>query len=170
MDKRSFADELEIAVEVQVAPAFAGAVSEERLQQIAEAVLRHEARPGQMTVVLTDDVGIQQLNHDFLGIDAPTDVLSFSAQEDGSPFVGAPEASGYLGDVIISYPQAVAQAEELGHPVGAGDRPARRPRHAAPARLRPRQRRGTGGDVGQAGCRSWAALRSITAARSQELL
>ena len=118
MDKRSFADELEIAVEVQVAPAFAGAVSEERLRQIAEAVLRHEARPGQMTVVLTDDVGIQQLNHDFLGIDAPTDVLSFSAQEDGSPFVGAPEASSYLGDVIISYPQAVAQAKEMGHPVG----------------------------------------------------
>ena len=118
MDKRSFADEMEIAVEVQVAPAFAGAVSEERLQQTAEAVLRHEARPGQMTVVLTDDVGIQQLNHDFLGIDAPTDVLSFSAQEESSPFVGSPEASGYLGDVIISYPQAVAQAEELGHPVG----------------------------------------------------
>jgi probable rRNA maturation factor len=118
MDKRSFADELEITVEVQVAPAFAGAVSEERLQQIAESVLRHEARPGQMTVVVTDDVGIQQLNRDFLGIDAPTDVLSFSAQEDGSPFVGAPEASSYLGDVIISYPQAVTQAEEVGHPVG----------------------------------------------------
>ena len=118
MDKRSFADEIEITVEIQVAPALADAVSEERLQQIAEAVLRHEARPGQMTVVLTDDVGIQQLNHDFLGIDAPTDVLSFSAQEDGSPFVGAPEASSYLGDVIISYPQAVAQAKEMGHPVG----------------------------------------------------
>ena len=118
MDKRSFADELEITVEAQIAPAFAGAIPEEQLQQIAEAVLRHEARPGQMTVVLTDDVGIQQLNHDFLGIDAPTDVLSFSAQEDSGPFVGSPEASGYLGDVIISYPQAMAQAEELGHPVG----------------------------------------------------
>ena len=27
----------------------------------------------------------------------------------------APEAGGYLGDVIISYPRAVAQAAEMGH-------------------------------------------------------
>jgi probable rRNA maturation factor len=50
-----------------------------------------------------------------LGIDAPTDVLSFSAQEDGGPFVAAPEAGGYLGDVILSYPRAVEQARERGH-------------------------------------------------------
>lgn len=110
-------DKVRIAVEVQIAPALAEAVLAEGLQTVVEAVLRHEGRPGEVTVVLTDDEGIQALNRDFLGLDAPTDVLSFSAQEDGGPFVTAPEVGGYLGDVIVSYPRAVAQAEERGYPV-----------------------------------------------------
>ncbi|MBN1136613.1 MAG: rRNA maturation RNase YbeY [Anaerolineae bacterium] len=118
MDKRSSVDETETGVEVQVATAFASAISKDRLRQVAEAVLRHEGSYGQVTVVITDDAGIHQLNRDFLGIDAPTDVLSFGAQEAASPFVVAPEAGNYLGDVIVSYPQAVAQAAEQGHPAG----------------------------------------------------
>ncbi len=118
MDKRSSADELENAVDLQVAPAFAGAASEDRLRQVAEAVLRHEGSLGQVTVVVTDDIGIQELNRDFLGIDAPTDVLSFGAQEASGPFVVAPEAGNYLGDVILSFPRAATQAAEQGHPTG----------------------------------------------------
>jgi probable rRNA maturation factor len=110
-------DEAQAAVEVQIAPAFAGAVLATDLQTVVETVLRYEGRPCEVTLVLTDDEGIQALNRDFLGLDAPTDVLSFSAQEDGGPFVAAPEMGGYLGDVIVSYPRAVAQAEERGHPI-----------------------------------------------------
>jgi probable rRNA maturation factor len=110
-------DEVQIAVEVQIAPAFLEAAPADSIQTVAEAVLRHEGRPGEVTVVLTDDEGIQALNRDFLGLDAPTDVLSFRAKEDGGPFVAAPEMGGYLGDVIVSYPRAVAQAEEHDHPV-----------------------------------------------------
>jgi len=109
---------MDSAVDVQVAPAFAGVASEDRLRQVAEAVLRHEGSRGQVTVVVTDDVGIQELNRDFLGIDAPTDVLSFGAQEAAGPFVVAPEAGNYLGDVIVSYPRAAVQAVEQGHPAG----------------------------------------------------
>jgi probable rRNA maturation factor len=113
----------EIEIEVQIAPAFAGQVTADSLRATAETVLRHEATPGQATLVLTDDKGIRALNRDFLGRDAPTDVLAFSAQEDadpatdapGSAFVAAPEMGGYLGDVIVSYPRAVAQAEAYGH-------------------------------------------------------
>ncbi len=118
MDKKSSADEFEAYVDVQVAPAFAEAASEDRLRQVAEAVLHHQGSRGQVTVVITDDSGIQELNRSFLGIDAPTDVLSFGAQEASGPFVTAPEAGNYLGDVIISYPRAVAQAAEQGHPAG----------------------------------------------------
>ncbi len=110
-------NEVPIAVEVQIAPAFAGAVAAGSLQTAVEAVLRHEGRAGEVTVVLTDDEGIQALNRDFLGLDVATDVLSFSAQGDGGPFVTAPEMGGYLGDVIVSYPRAVTQAEERDHPV-----------------------------------------------------
>lgn len=106
-----------VEVEVQVAPAFAGVVSRDRLRSVIEAVLRHEDRRGEVTLVLTDDEGIQALNRDFLGNDAPTDVLAFSAQEDAGPFISAPEVGGYLGDVIVSYPRAAAQADEQGHPV-----------------------------------------------------
>jgi probable rRNA maturation factor len=52
-----------------------------------------------------------------LGIDAPTDVLAFSAQEETEIFVVAPETVEYLGDVIVSYPRAVAQAGEARHEV-----------------------------------------------------
>ncbi|MGD8903738.1 MAG: rRNA maturation RNase YbeY [Anaerolineae bacterium] len=111
---------LQVEVDVQVAPEFAGEVCAERLQAVACAVLQFEAwtgsEPAELALVLTDDDGIQALNRDFLDIDAPTDVLAFGTQEeDDGPFVAAPEAGGYLGDVIISYPRAVSQAQEHGH-------------------------------------------------------
>lgn len=123
----SLGEPFETVVEVQIAPVlvepkrqdlgFIDPLLAERLQATALAALHHEDRPGELTLVLTDDQSIQEFNRDFLGEDAPTDVLSFSAQEDASPFVAAPEAGGYLGDVIISYPRAVQQAREQGHPV-----------------------------------------------------
>jgi probable rRNA maturation factor len=118
MDTRSSAKAIQ--VEVQIAPAFAGSahapiLSADRLQRVAEVVLDLEGRSGEVTLVITDDEGIGQLNRDFLGQDGPTDVLAFGVQEETGPFVAAPEAGDYLGDVIISYPRARAQAKELGH-------------------------------------------------------
>lgn len=114
-------------VDVQIAPGLVepdrqdlgldAVLAADRLRATAEAVLRREGRPGELALVITDDQGIRELNREFLGEDVPTDVLSFSAQEDAGPFVAAPEAGAYLGDVIISYPRAIEQAEELGHPV-----------------------------------------------------
>lgn len=110
-------DEVQVVVEVQVAPDLVEAVSAEHLRSLVETTLRREGRSGEVTLVLTDDEGIQALNRDFLGVDAPTDVLSFSAQEDSGPFVAAPEVGGYLGDIIVSYHRAVAQAQEHDHPI-----------------------------------------------------
>ena len=67
-----------------------------------------------LTVVVTGDAQIQTLNRDFLEIDAPTDVLSFPADEP-DPETGR----RYLGDVVISLPRATEQARERGHPVEA---------------------------------------------------
>ena len=117
MDRKSSAEGIEI--EVQIAPELVQdhlpGLSPARLEAVARAALRHEGQGGQLTLVITADEGIQQLNRDFLGRDAPTDVLAFSAQEDDGAFVSAPEAEGYLGDVIVSYPRAAAQALERGH-------------------------------------------------------
>jgi probable rRNA maturation factor len=104
-------------VEIQVAPDFEGRVREHRMRAVAEAVLRTEGQTGELALVITGDRSIRDLNRDFLGIDAPTDVLAFPTQEKGGPFVAAPEAGGYLGDVILSYPRAEAQAHQQGHPV-----------------------------------------------------
>jgi probable rRNA maturation factor len=63
-----------------------------------------------LTIVLTDDAQLHQLNRQFLGLDAPTDVLSFPAGE-VDPDTDRP----YLGDVIISVEHAQAQAGD--HPL-----------------------------------------------------
>lgn len=69
-------------------------------------------------ITLVDNPGIQQLNLEYRGIDAPTDVLSFALQESREageiPFA---DASGtlLLGDIVISCEQAAAQAAEYGH-------------------------------------------------------
>jgi probable rRNA maturation factor len=65
-----------------------------------------------MTIVLTDDAQLHELNREFLGVDAPTDVLSFPAAEE-DPETGAP----YLGDILISIPRATQQAQTAGHSV-----------------------------------------------------
>lgn len=67
-----------------------------------------------ITIVLTDDRQLHELNLDYLGVDAPTDVLSFPAAE-MDPETG----TAYLGDIILSIPRAIAQAQAGGHPVEA---------------------------------------------------
>jgi probable rRNA maturation factor len=121
MGRKSSAEEslsaLDVGVEVQVAPAFAEVVSADTLQRVAREILHVEGVPGHVTLVITDDQGIRTLNRDYRGLDTPTDVLAFSAREDGGSFVVAPGAGEYLGDVIISYPRTIDQAQEQGHAV-----------------------------------------------------
>jgi probable rRNA maturation factor len=66
----------------------------------------------ELSIVITGDSQIQELNRRFRGIDAPTDVLSFPSNE-VDPDAGAP----YLGDVVISAPTAARQADEESHPL-----------------------------------------------------
>ena len=65
-----------------------------------------------LTVVLTDDDRMRSFNKQYGGLDEATDVLSFPAENSS-----APEDSDYLGDILISYQRAAAQAEEEGHTV-----------------------------------------------------
>jgi probable rRNA maturation factor len=87
-------------------------VAVELVERAGMAALKHAAAEGGLTVVLTDDEQLQQLNRDYLGIDSPTDVLSFPAAET-DPETGMP----YLGDVLISVPRAESQARAAGHPL-----------------------------------------------------
>jgi probable rRNA maturation factor len=86
------------------------------LERAARLTLDHESAPADadMTIVLTDDAQLHELNREYLGVDAPTDVLSFPASET-DPETGAP----YLGDILISIPRATQQAQAGGHPLEA---------------------------------------------------
>ncbi|MCC7128893.1 MAG: rRNA maturation RNase YbeY [Anaerolineae bacterium] len=89
---------------------------QEALPQAAEAVLAdvHEAAQAEATLVLTDDEELRTLDLNYLGIDAPTDVLAFPSGEKD------PETGNlYRGDVIISLERAAAQAQAGGHPLKA---------------------------------------------------
>jgi len=96
-----------------------------RLEAVAAAALAAEGMPpyAEVSVTLVDDDEIQALNRDYRGKDAPTDVLSFPIWE---PEEIAdlrlhperyPERPLLLGDVVISVPTAIRQAEEYGHGV-----------------------------------------------------
>lgn len=71
----------------------------------------------ELSLTLTDDGEIAELNGTYRQMDRPTDVLSFAALEDDTPL--APELLAteplYLGDIIISLDTAQRQAEAAGH-------------------------------------------------------
>jgi probable rRNA maturation factor len=67
-----------------------------------------------VSVVVTSDEVLAELNQRFRGIAEPTDVLSFAAQEPAPGFVSAPAAAAYLGDILIALPFTRRQAAELG--------------------------------------------------------
>jgi probable rRNA maturation factor len=84
------------------------------IERAARAALSHEVVDGDLTIVLSDDTQLRELNRAYLGVDEPTDVLSFPASET-DPETGA----RYLGDILISVPRADAQARRAGHPLEA---------------------------------------------------
>jgi probable rRNA maturation factor len=107
-------------VEVQIDEKLQTQVEPEPLHQAALATLAHQRMESgyELTVVVTDDEALHELNLRHRGVDAPTDVLAF-ADETRGPFVDAPGLPHYLGDVVMSFPRAEAQAAEAGHDVQA---------------------------------------------------
>jgi len=91
-------------------------LSEQLLERAAAEALRHQSAPedADLTIVLTDDAQLHKLNREYLGVDAPTDVLSFPSDQT-DPETG----SRYLGDLLLSVERAAAQAAGVGHAVEA---------------------------------------------------
>lgn len=70
----------------------------------------------EVSLTLTDDARIWELNRTYRGVDQPTDVLSFALQEQDEE---EPDIIGFednaLGDIVISVERAREQAAEYGH-------------------------------------------------------
>ncbi len=107
---------------VQIEAAAADDVDAADLARAVAATLEAEGRPeGEVTLVVADDDAVAELNRAYLGVDGPTDVLSFPTQGPpvettgaGATFVVAPEMADYLGDIIIALPYTRRQAATLG--------------------------------------------------------
>jgi probable rRNA maturation factor len=129
-------------ISVQIEPAFAAHLDADRLHRLAAYVLAQEGMnmPVELGVVITNDEEIHALNQQYLGHDYPTDVISFTAEDEAtgpvlarSPAAAAPmpDAAGgldanvqfvhppgwprYLGDIVILYETAAAQAPDYDH-------------------------------------------------------
>lgn len=78
--------------------------------------LKHQSVPENtdLTIVLTDDKQLHELNRQWMDVDAPTDVLSFPSDE-----VDPESGNRYLGDILISVQRAAEQASGSGHTVEA---------------------------------------------------
>jgi probable rRNA maturation factor len=107
-------------IEIFVGKEFRELVDEGWVTRIAQAVLKAEgvASPYEVSLVFTDSKTVQRLNRDYVGVDEPTDVLAFymlPQREADDSFTLPPDGVTRLGEIIISYPQAVEQAKEQGH-------------------------------------------------------
>lgn len=105
----------------------AGMVSPLADAAIADAVARAldaatAPSPSSITIVLTDDAELAELNREHMGIDGPTDVLSFPMLAPGAfPREGQaanlappspPRGRIHIGDIAISVERAIEQAEQ----------------------------------------------------------
>lgn len=99
--------------------------TEALLDRVISAALEAEGvgLPCEISVLLTDDAGIQQINREMREVDRPTDVLSFpmfDLEPGQHPEEGEedPETGLVpLGDMCVSLERAAAQAEKFGHSV-----------------------------------------------------
>lgn len=122
------------AIAVEIDGCFPDCPAESWFEEIALRALSADAfdRPAELEVLVTSDEVIHALNREYRGYDEPTDVLSFalagevaepgepgplpvSARPEGLVFILPPDQVTHLGQVVVSYPRAVAQARAAGH-------------------------------------------------------
>ncbi len=72
---------------------------------------------GEVSITLTNNEYIHDLNREYRGIDRPTDVLSFALNESEEPEVMGGADINVLGDLVISVERAEEQAKDFGHSV-----------------------------------------------------
>lgn len=101
----------------------------EIINDIVLAALDYEECPyeAEVSVILTDDESIQEINREQREIDAPTDVLSFPLVDYEAPsdfdhveeavedYFNPETGELMLGDIVISVDKVEEQAEKYGH-------------------------------------------------------
>lgn len=85
-----------------------------KIRSQIESVLKNQSvkTPIEVTVAIVGNRKMKSLNKKYRQINSTTDVLSFSQLEKKDSFQTPPSTNLYIGDIIISFPQAVKQAKE----------------------------------------------------------
>lgn len=105
-------------LDLQIDELYAGLVNITELEQVVMIALQQFDQTGAaVTVVITGNETVQALNQQYRGLDAPTDVLSFGNTVDPDFPQVDPAVLAHLGDIVIAYPIAEAQAVKAGHAV-----------------------------------------------------
>lgn len=81
----------------------------------AVLVLEEFDGSAEISVTFVDDDEIRKLNKEYRNIDRSTDVLSFPMGENGVYDVNQDTGAKILGDIVISIPHAIDQADRYGH-------------------------------------------------------
>ena len=87
------------------------------IRRCCHAVLEEEGFEdnAEVSVRFVDNDTIHELNKQFRDIDRPTDVLSFPLGENGEYDTDLSTGAKLLGDIVISIPKAMEQAQEYNH-------------------------------------------------------
>jgi probable rRNA maturation factor len=110
-------------IDITIDDEFQGKVKKDWIMDITKSILESEkvTFPYEVGIVITGAETVRKLNRQYRNIDSTTDVLSFCLLEpaDGISdiFQLPPNSENQLGDVVISFPQAVEQAAVQGHSV-----------------------------------------------------
>lgn len=89
-------------------------VSREKIRQAVEQVLTEQKVKGkiEVSVSVIGDRKMKVLKKQYLGEEGTTDVLSFPLGEVPGKFIDPPDGVLRLGDIVVSYPQAVLNAAQ----------------------------------------------------------
>ena len=87
------------------------------IRRCCHAVLQMEgfSDPAEISVSFVDNDQIREMNRQYRDKDSVTDVLSFPMGEDGHYDVNHETGAKILGDIVISMPKAMEQANTYGH-------------------------------------------------------
>ena len=107
----------QLHLDLDVAPQFESDVDRDLLTRVLCAALAEQGVTGpvEVSLVVTDDAEIRNLNRQYRHKDYVTDVLSFPQVEGPTEFPQPAGAPRHLGDIVISYDRVRAQAQEYGH-------------------------------------------------------
>jgi len=114
-------ENLKVGIEFAVEDGLIATWDEPRVAALVRSIVDREFQDGgdyAISLHLVGDDTIRHLNTEHRGIDTHTDVLSFPLHDpNGVQFVLPPGQPANLGDVVVSYPTALAQAQDFGHSV-----------------------------------------------------